>query len=403
MIKPNKPIKVLGGLTAEEFFAEYWQKKPLFVKNAFKDFVDPMSPDEVAGLSCEEDVPSRFVFEEQNWKLKCGPFSEKDFSNLPDKKWVLLLNDVEKFLPQMRVLSDPFKFIPEWRMDDLQVSYAVDEGTVGAHWDDYDVFLIQGMGKKHWKISYDAVSENDFVEGVPIRLIGKFNAHEEWIVEPGDLLYLPPRVGHFGVAIGECMTWSVGFRAPKHREMIHDFVEDLIQFTAEDARFTDPDLQSREFSSELNDDDIDRVMKVIEEGLSSNRDLVADWFGRFMSESKEGQEPEELEEFFLADDVMGLLEEGADIERLPSVSFFYRETLDGVILYANGECFELEKEYKKFIQYLCENRQYSPGKMMSFLKDGVSAEFVVDLINLGMLGFFDSEDHECDDECDHDH
>jgi len=405
MTKSNKPMKVLGGLTIEEFFRDYWQKKPLFVKNAFQDFVDPMSPDEIAGLSCEDGVPSRFVFEERNWELKCGPFADKDFANLPEKKWVLLVNDVEKFMPQMRVLSDPFNFIPEWRMDDLQVSYAVDQGTVGAHWDDYDVFLIQGMGKKKWQISYDEVSENDFVAGLPIRLIEKFNVHEEWIVEPGDLLYLPPRIGHFGVAIGESMTWSVGFRAPKHREMIHDFVEDIIQFTGADERYSDADLLPRELSTELNDDDIDRVMKVIQEGLSNNRDLVADWFGRFMSECKEGQEPETLDEEFSTDEVQGLLEDGADIERVPTVSLYFRETVDEVVMYANGECFALDKKHTKLVQFLCENRQYSPGKMLQFMKDEVAAEFVVDLVNQGILAFFDGDDHdhECDGDCDHDH
>lgn len=167
------PLSFLGGLTAETFLAEYWQKKPLFVKNAFPNFEDPISADEIAGLAFESFIPSRFIYEsggERPWQLKMGPATDEDFASLKDKKWMLVVNDVEKNLPQLKGMLTPFDFIAHWRLDDLQVSLGEDEGTVGAHWDDYDVFLIQGMGQKKWQISYSPVSEDDFMKGVDIRL-----------------------------------------------------------------------------------------------------------------------------------------------------------------------------------------------------------------------------------------
>lgn len=408
MIKTDKAVHFLGGITIDQFLKEYWQKKPLFVKNAFPNFKDPVSPDEIAGYSCEEEIPSRMVLEDggvRPWELRLGPFKESDFAKLPEKNWVLLLNDFEKFLPQLRSLSDPFKFIPEWRLDDVQVSYAVDGGNVGAHWDDYDVFLIQGMGKKHWRISYDDVSEDDFLKGVDIRLIENFKTDEEWIVEPGDLLYLPPRIGHYGIAIGECLTWSVGFRAPKHHEILDDYTENLVdKCVPKDIRYTDPDLSARAISSEINDDDIDHIMKIIKEGLASNRDIIADWFGGYISEPKAGQEATPLEEPFSLDEIKEMLSDQIDIERLPSLRFYFRETLDEAILYAAGECFALDKKHLGMITYLCENINYSARKLLGFLEDSVCAEFMLDLINQGFICFYDEHDEcGCDDDCDCDH
>src|SRR5699024_3872797 len=161
----------------------------------------------------------------------------------------------------------PFNVIPNWRFDDLQATLGPDEGNVGAHWDDYDVFLIQGMGKKHWKISFDEVSEDDFVEGIDIRLIEDFNVDQEWIVEPGDLLYLPPRIGHYGVNIGKSITWSVGFRAPKDQELVHDFAAAKMELIEADARFSDPDLIYQQECGELTDQSVDKVLELLKSHL----------------------------------------------------------------------------------------------------------------------------------------
>ncbi len=191
----------LGPISVEEFLADYWQKKPLFVKNAFPDLQSPITADELAGLACEDDINARLVLEKDGdypWQAKNGPFDESLFSELPETHWSLLISDMEKYLPETMSLVKPFRFLPDWRRDDLMISYAPEGGSVGPHVDDYDVFLIQLSGHRLWKISEDFCF--DAIEGVDLRILKTFEAEQQWLCEPGDLLYLPPNVAHHGVA-----------------------------------------------------------------------------------------------------------------------------------------------------------------------------------------------------------
>lgn len=392
----NQPYTFLGGLSATEFLREYWQKRPLFVKNAFPNFKDPLSADEIAGLGFEEFIPSRFIFEEggaRPWELKMGPFDEKDFAALVDKKWMLVVNDVEKSLPHLKTMLDPFRFIPNWRLDDLQASLGEDGGSVGAHWDDYDVFLIQGEGKKRWQISYDEVSEDDFVEGIDIRLIEHFDPDEEWIVEPGDLLYLPPRIGHYGVNIGRSVTWSVGFRAPKHSEMLHDFTGSLLEKIAEDARFTDPDLTEVSQIGELDDLAVERVSKVIHQYLTLNPEAIARWFGQHITEPKLFQAPEPREEPYSAEMLQTLLEEQGELERHAGITFLYRDIGDRRYLFAGGDEFSLPLNEGELIRMICEHSELTAGMMAPFVERSEAAKaLILTLVNDGF--YFDYDESE---------
>lgn len=383
-----QPLSFLGGLTAEEFLTEYWQKKPLFIKNAFPDFEDPLSADEIAGLAFESFIPSRFIFEEggeRPWQLKMGPATEEDFASLKDKKWMLVINDVEKNLPELKAVTAPFQFIPNWRLDDLQVSLGEDEGNVGAHWDDYDVFLIQGMGQKKWQISYAPVSEDDFMKGVDIRLIDNFQADEEWIVEPGDMLYLPPQIGHYGINIGRSVTWSVGFRAPKHQEMFRDFIEMKFDEMAEDARFSDPELSVSQNYGELSDEAIDNVVSVIQEGLLTNRDEIAKWFGAFMTEPKMFQAPDLLEEKVTSSDILEFLEEGGALEIHPGLTLIHRHIGDQYYLFAAGKSYALPEAQMAVIQAIVNAEFLEFEEVEDFLDVEVAVNFITKLVNDGVL------------------
>ncbi|UNM96130.1 cupin domain-containing protein [Ignatzschineria rhizosphaerae] len=389
-----QPLSFLGGLTAETFLREYWQKKPLFVKNAFPNFEDPLSADEIAGLAFESFIPSRFIFEkggERPWQLKMGPATEDDFATLKDKKWMLVVNDVEKNLPELKSMTAPFTFIPNWRLDDLQVSLGEDGGNVGAHWDDYDVFLIQGMGQKKWQISYLPVSEDDFLKGVDIRLIENFKVDEEWIVEPGDMLYLPPRIGHYGVNIGRSVTWSVGFRAPKHQEMFRDFIEMKFDNIAEDARFSDLELEVSTQYGELTDDAIDRVVKVIKEGLLTNRDEIAKWFGVFMTEPKMYQTPELLEEKLTLEAVMTFLDEGGALEVHPGLTFIHRQIGEQYYLFVGGHSYPLPKEYRDLITLIVNAEYLDFDDLEDYLSNNIAGEFITKLLNEGVLTMEEDE------------
>ncbi|WP_341648763.1 cupin domain-containing protein [Thauera humireducens] len=210
---------LLGGLSAREFLAEYWQKKPLLIRQAVPGFTGVLSKDELFDLACDPDVESRYIRLpadglEGDWTLEHGPQSR---GRLRGKKqpWTVLVQGLNLWVPDGDRLLHRFDFIPQARLDDLMVSYAVDGGGVGPHFDNYDVFLLQGMGKRRWQISDQA--DRSLIEGAPLRILKNFQPAEDWVLEPGDMLYLPPHWAHNGVAIGECTTYSIGFARPPPR------------------------------------------------------------------------------------------------------------------------------------------------------------------------------------------
>lgn len=194
-IPSNNPL--FGDITVEEFLADYWQKKPLLVRQAIPDYRSPISADELAGLACQENVESRIVLEKDRlapWSVLHGPFYESDFSTLPDTHWTLLVQECNQHVPELALLLDSFNFIPNWRVDDIMVSYAVEHGSVGPHTDQYDVFLLQAEGTRHWKINRSLDKDAAYLEDTELRILNNFESEQDWILEPGDMLYLPPGV-----------------------------------------------------------------------------------------------------------------------------------------------------------------------------------------------------------------
>ena len=220
-------MQLLNNLTPAQFLAEYWQKKPLLIRGAIPDFKGLLTPNELAGLACEDSVQARIIQQKkESWAVKHGPFDDADFAKLPAKDWTLLVQSVNHHLPEASDLLGLFNFIPHARLDDLMVSYAPKGGGVGAHVDSYDVFLLQGSGKRNWKIS--AQTDLTLVENAPLKILQNFNAEQEWTLEAGDMLYLPPQIAHWGISESDdCMTYSIGFRAPKTRELQHEFLSFL--------------------------------------------------------------------------------------------------------------------------------------------------------------------------------
>jgi 50S ribosomal protein L16 3-hydroxylase len=211
---PNQAVSWLGGLTPAQFMKRHWQKKPLLVRNAFPDFVPPVSIGDVLDLCGNDLAQSRLIKKSKTkWSLAHGPFSPRQIPSIKKADWTVLIQQVNTLLPAADRFLDAFRFIPEARLDDLMISVAGPDGGIGAHVDSYDVFLIQASGKRRWEVarSFDPGLEDD----VPLKILRNFSAEEDWVLAPGDLLYLPPNVAHRGTAVGPgCMTWSVGFRAP---------------------------------------------------------------------------------------------------------------------------------------------------------------------------------------------
>ena len=274
--------------------ADYWQKKPLLIRQAIPNFAGLLSPNELAGLACEEDVKARIIKNNKGkWAVKNSPFDEEDFTKLPKADWTLLVQSVNHYLPEAADLLALFNFIPHARLDDLMVSYAPKGSGIGAHVDSYDVFLLQGAGKRNWKIS--AQKDLSLVENAPLKILQNFKAEQEWTLEAGDMLYLPPQVAHWGISESDdCMTYSIGFRAPKTQELKHEFLS-YLQDSLEDnlsqdnvnvgALYTDADLSQQNHPAEISDNMISKVSKMLQ-NIAWDKHHVADFLGKHLTEPK---------------------------------------------------------------------------------------------------------------------
>jgi len=287
------------------FLREYWQKRPLLIRAAFPQFHNVMTADDLAGLACESGALARIVAHKRvrskspgfaagtvrdRWIVRNGPFKERVFARLPRSDWTLLVQDVDKWDAGVAALLDQFVFLPAWRIDDVMVSYAVDGGGVGAHVDNYDVFLVQTSGRRRWRISIDPQAPKDFRDDVELKLLRRFEPTHEWTLEPGDALYLPPGVPHDGVAIGACITCSVGMRAPSIAEMIVDFAESVAEPLDEAQRYVDRDLAEVRETHEISADAIGRARHALAGLRDPGNDIFRSWFGRFITRYRSSHE-----------------------------------------------------------------------------------------------------------------
>jgi len=272
------------GLDDQRFLSEYWQKKPLLIRQAFTNFETPISADELAGLSLEEDSTPRLITcdEHGHYHLESGPFDEARFAQLTDNNWSLLVTDVEKHLPELGEYLRPFQFIPNWRIDDLMISYAPRGASVGAHVDEYDVFLLQASGTRQWMIDSSHAPDVTLVADANLKLLANFIATESYDLEPGDMLYLPPGMPHHGIAVSDnCTTWSVGFRAPMVSDIIHSFAE-MIADKFENQRYCDPHLKVCE-PGELDEQSLMAFKTLWEQATQLDDSELANIAGRLLT------------------------------------------------------------------------------------------------------------------------
>lgn len=305
-LRTQPATAVLGGMTTETFLRDHWQKRPLVIRQAIAGFAGLFAPSSVGhpddkaardaflSLATRADVTSRLVMapqpgrrSTQHWQRFDGPFDRIDDTTLPKSHWSVLIHGIESLVPGGWELLRHFSFLPSARVDDLMVSYASPGGTVGPHDDLYDVFLLQGPGRRRWQISHQADRTLD--SSAAIKVLQSFVPEEEWILEPGDMLYLPPGVAHFGVSDEPCFTYSIGFLAPSHRELCQTFLgylnEELAPEIDPDALYQDPDLQPQPDHLTLSDAMIDQVTTILEQ-VRWDRDRVGDFLGRLLTGRK---------------------------------------------------------------------------------------------------------------------
>jgi 50S ribosomal protein L16 3-hydroxylase len=382
------------GLTPERFLRDYWQRQPLLLRQALPGFDCALEPDELAGLACEAEVESRLVLEKDGaspWELRHGPFAEQSFQNLPDSHWTLLVQDVDKHLPPVARLLDHFRFLPDCRLDDVMVSYAADQGSVGPHIDDYDVFLYQAQGKRRWKIHQRPVSGDDFIPGLDLRILPEFEAEQEWLLEPGDMLYLPPNVAHWGIAEGECMTCSVGFRAPTLRELASAWCESAIEQRVPSARYRDGTLRPQQASAEILPTALQAVQDLLREALQDDPEGQRRWFGRFITETKQNLQVEPPPSPLPTEAFLNRFRvEGVMYRNSYSRMAFSRGSKGQDSLFVNGQEYTLPSESGDFLPVITHYRELHFGYLGPWLEQPVYLQLVCDLYNDGHFIFDDA-------------
>ena len=339
------------GMSPARFLREYWQKRPLLVRGAFPGFVAPITADELAGLACEPGALGRLVHHDRRrdrYRVEHGPFAESRLAALPRRDWTLLVQDVDKWDADVRALLGYFDFLPRWRIDDVMVSVAAPGGSVGAHLDQYDVFLLQGAGRRRWRIDDRAGAPTASRDDGELCLLKRFTPNREWRLEPGDLLYLPPGVPHHGVAgTGNgahdalCMTFSFGMRAPAQAELLLDLAQSLAEALPETARYADPDLDVPTDPAEIDAAALSRLRRSVPLAADLDQATLRDWFGRFITRYRSAGEPPAPRRPPSLQVIESVLAAGGTLDTHPHARLAWSRAGRGARLYACGEAFAL--------------------------------------------------------------
>lgn len=382
-------MDMLGGLTPSEFLRDYWQKKPLVIRRAFPGFQCPVSADELAGLACEEGVESRIVIENDDgkpWQLHNGPFAPDRFSELPEQDWTLLVQGLDHWVPEIADLLEHFRFVPNWRLDDIMASYAPKGGSVGPHYDQYDVFLLQAQGHRRWTFGGHCDHTSPRVEGTPLRILSSWDGEETVTLAPGDMLYLPPGIGHHGVAEDDCITLSVGFRAPTIDDVLTGFTDFLCNESDASDHLNDPDLQVQDNPGTIKPDVIDRLETVIREKLGDRRQLAL-WFGQYSTAPKSMDIVVPAEEPASAEDLAEAIHAGEQIRWNEGSRFAYYEFASETALFVDGEQFLLKGEACPLAPLLCSAARIDMAALARFADDEALLGLLTTLYNQGSVYF----------------
>jgi len=372
----------LQGFDKSDFIRQYWQKKPCLIRQAIPDFESPISPQELAGLACEDEVHSRLIIEkgaQTPWQLSYGPFAEEVFTALPETHYSLLVSECEKWIPECGSLLAQFQFIPAWRIDDLMVSYASPGGSVGPHSDEYDVFLLQAEGKRRWQYTDNRVDNPTLIADLDLAIMQDFNSDQEAILSPGDLLYLPPGIAHHGVAIEPCLTFSIGFRAPTATEILESFELEVGRQNPAPLRYADPDLEIDRHFAEITQNEIDRFRAMVLSVMDQPESLWVDSIGKLLSDSLvagDDHPPARPHSLFKHSWTIN-----------PESRLMYHRGNSGIRFYCNGRSYELPDSDPviEFIQNLCELRYLSAKCIDDCKSQKPLIEMLIDLEKTGTL------------------
>ena len=372
----NTPLELLGGLSPQTFMQRHWQKKPLLIRQAIPGFVPPIDRAGLVELAAQPEVQSRLIVQanaakKQAWKLRQGPFGRRALPPFKQAGWTLLVQSVDSLDARVHALMNQFRFIPDARLDDVMVSYASDGGGVGPHFDSYDVFLLQAVGQRRWRIGRQ--KDLTLQPGLPLKVLAQFEPEQEFVLEPGDMLYLPPRYAHDGVAHGECMTYSIGFRAPSAGELAREVLAGLAEQAVDevgDALYRDPSQLAVAQSAAIPDAMVDfaqaALTKALRDPLALRRAL-----GEYLSEPKPNVW------FEAADSGAGTLHGPVQLDRRT------RMVYDARHIFINGESFLASGRDAKWMRVLADQRALNAAQVKQ-LSAG-ARELLLDWCEAGWL------------------
>ena len=359
----DTPLSILGGMSANTFLRDYWQKKPLLIRAGLSDFEPPLEADELAGMAMESEVESRIVIEQGKtpWQTIKGPFTEDTFAQLPDQEWTLLIQAVDHWVPEVQELKERFHFLPSWRLDDVMVSYATKGGSVGPHYDQYDVFLVQVSGKRRWQVLAPDAYQDQAIKDIDLHILSNFKAdpEQDWELEAGDILYLPPNFAHNGRALDDdCMTYSIGFRAPSMQEVLTGIRDQICEVDNEKHRFSSPSDHEEPHHAEIHHSDISYLQQELK-AMLDQPEMLADWLGTYMSEVKYPEFHGDLNQ----EDTQTSLEDalkGVPFFRPGDARICYHANAENKLiqLYCNGAKIEIAKELEPLVHAICDQVEF---------------------------------------------
>ncbi len=377
----------LNGMTPKQFLEQYWQKKPLVIRQGFKHFEDLLSPEEMAGLACEDVVESRRVFKKnEQWQAEFGPF--ESYEELGETDWTLIVQALNNWVPEAEELLKCFDFIPRWRLDDVMVSYATPGGGVGPHIDLYDVFICQGSGRRRWRVG-DLGPHKEFSAHPALLHTEAFDPIIDVELLPGDILYLPPGYPHDGVTLEPSMSFSVGYRTASAKDMVSAMADHIIDKDLCNDQIADPDRVISEHSGIVNNSDLERIKQQLLATLDDT--LVSEFSGRYLTQSKcELDLPEESLGFQTLDVTEQLKLQ--PLVKLGGLRTLYFETsvADGV-LYINGEQLQLSADKEALIALLCDTQELTAQDLSPWLNDDEVVAQLTHWVNAGYWYFDEIE------------
>ena len=384
------PLTHLGELTVGEFLADYWQQKPVCIRKgiAFQEAL--IAADELAGLALEPEIESRLIENRgdlKDWQVIHGPLTEDDFNKERDCPWTLLVQGVDCFVPEVHDFLAKFRFLPSWRVDDLMISYATKGAGVGAHYDRYDVFLIQGEGQRQWQIGQTCNENSALMAHDHLSLLADFELSEEFILNPGDMLYIPPLLAHKGVAMSDvCVTYSVGFRSPSHGDVLTTFADERSMDISADLRIKDHGFAAN--SGEISAADVEGLMQLMRDQITPEN--VAQWFGKHSTEAKypgldmaeEAMDLAELDS--IINDAYGVLRVSEGVR----LAYTWQGD-GGLTLFVQGDALPCPPDATAFVEAITNQWLIAVDELAPLVKKDAAKAMLLILHNQGYLYFAD--------------